>query len=196
MKQIGTAVAKPDSRGSLPNSAKASESRSLLIGDTFPRISVRSTDVDIPRTAWSAWQEDGKARMLRRPLTDAERRELTTRANELAPVVAPYGRKEAPHVALALTDMYSSYTSMRQAGDEALARVDSLLRLLAPYPAWAIQKACRSIQTDGVWREGAFDRRWPPNDAEIIAAVRKELALYDETYRSAIALLSGAVEED
>jgi len=115
--------------------------------------------------------------------------------NELAPAVAPYGRAEAPHVALALTDMYGGYTSMRQSGEEAEARVDSLLRLLAPYPAWAIQKACRDIQINGVWREGKFDRRWPPNDAEIIDAVRKEADLYVNIHRSAVALLSAEVEE-
>jgi hypothetical protein len=196
MKQIGTVLAKSGSRGSLPDSAKASDSRSYLIGDVLPRIYIQSTDVDLPRSAWSAWRPDVGARCLRRALTPAERKSLTTRMNELAPVVAPFGRAEAPHVALALTDMYGGYTSMRQAGDEAEARVESLLRSLAPYPAWAIQKACRDIQINGVWRDGKFDTRWPPNDAEITAAVRKEADLYANVHRSAVALLSADVEEE
>src|SRR6185437_7415931 len=104
MKQIGTALAKPGSRGSPPSSAKASESRSYLIGDALPRIYIQSTDVDLPRSAWSTWKPDAGPRCLRRELTASERRALTTRMNELAPAVAPYGRAEAPHVALALTD--------------------------------------------------------------------------------------------
>lgn len=155
-----------------------------------------STDVEIPRTAWSAWCPDVGPRCLRRPLTGPERKALTLRVDELAPAVAPFGRAEAPHVALALTDMYGGYTSMRQSGEEAEARVDSLLRMLASFPAWAIQKACRDIQSNGVWRDGKFDRRWPPNDAEIVDAVRKETDLYASVYRSAVDLLAAKVEED
>src|SRR6185312_3805379 len=98
MKQIGTVLAKSGSRGSLPSSAKASESRSYLIGDALPRIYIQSTDVDLPRSAWSAWKPNAGARCLRRALTEAERKALTVRMNELAPAVAPFGRAEAPHV--------------------------------------------------------------------------------------------------
>jgi hypothetical protein len=133
--------------------------------------------------------------MLRRPLTGQERSEIEERINELAPAVAPFGRREAPYVALALTDMFGGFTSMRQSGDEAGARVESVMRLLTPYPAWAIQKACLSVRTNGVWRDGKFDRQWPPNDCEIIDAVRKEADLYVNIHRSAVALLSAEVEE-
>lgn len=195
MRQIGTAVAKSGSRGSLQNSAKTSEKRSYLIADTLPKILNRSTDVDVPLSAWSSWIPDVGPRCLRRALTDEERESLTRRMNELAPAVAPFGRTEAPHVALALTDMYGGYPSMRQSGGEAEARVTSLMRLLASFPAWAIQKACRDIQMNGVWRDGKFDRQWAPSDSEIIDAVQKETSLYTGVHRSAAALLSATVED-
>lgn len=195
MKQIGTVLAKSDSRGSLPSYGSKSETRSFLIGDRLPRICNRSTDVDIPRSAWSSWREHGKPQTLRRPLTAAERGELEARVNELAPALTPFGHREAPHVALALTDMFSGFTSMRQSGDEAGARVESVIRLLTPYPAWAIQKACISIRTNGVWRDDKFDRRWPPNDPEIVEMVRKETEYYESIERSSIALLLAKVEE-
>lgn len=96
---------------------------------------------------------------------------------------------------MAITDMLGGYTSMRQTGDEAVAKLDSMRRVLAPFPAWAIEKACNNIQINGVWRDGKFDRRWPPNDSEVIDAVRSHVRLYADTHRIAIALLSAEVEK-
>ncbi len=167
-----------------------------MLGDPLPKILNRSTDVDIPRAAWAGWiPGDGAPRQLRRALTAGERGALEARLSELAPAVAPFGKREADRVALALADMYGGFTSMRQGGEDALARVEAVQRLLAPFPAWAVQKACGSIQMDGVWREGKFDRRWPPNDSEIVAAVRQELRLYKQSHDSASALLAADVEE-
>jgi hypothetical protein len=153
------------------------------------------TDVEIPRSAWSAWHEAGKLRELRRPLTDGERQALTARRAELAPWVSGYHDSELDEVALALTYMFASFRSMRQTGPETVAQVDSSRRILAEFPCWAIEKACRSIQANGVWRDGAFDRQWPPSDAEIVATVRQETRLYGDTHRTMIALLEATVEK-
>lgn len=96
---------------------------------------------------------------------------------------------------VAIANMFGGYTSMRQSDDEAVARIESVLRVLADFPAWSIEKTCKSIQMNGVWREGKFDRQWPPNDSEIVDAVRKEVRLYADCHRSAVALLDAKVEE-
>jgi len=160
-----------------------------------PKISNRLTDVEIPMAVWSAWRPANGERQIRRPLTDQERAALVARRDELAPAVAPYHPSELDHVALALLDMYGGFTSMRQGEEDAAARVASIGRLLADYPGWAIKKACIAIRTNGVWREGKFDRRWPPNDSEIIAEVRGHVRMYADQHRNAVALLSATVED-
>lgn len=152
------------------------------------------TDVTIPRQVWSSWTPDGGGRKLRRELTDQERGALVARRNELAPAIAPYPREDIDRVVLALGDMFGGFTSMRQTDDEAVAKLDSVRRILADYPAWAIEKACTSIQTNGVWRDGKFDRRWPPNDSEIVAEVRAQARLYAGTHQNITAMLEAKVE--
>jgi hypothetical protein len=145
---------------------------------------------------WSTWTEAGKSRQLRRPLLDAERNMLEARKAELEPWVAPFDRSADTKVALALSDMFGGFTSMRQSGEEAAARLDAAMRVLSDFPAWAIEKACRSIQANGVWRDGKFERQWPPSDAEIIKEVRDQVRLYMDVYRSAVSLLTAEVEDE
>lgn len=154
------------------------------------------TDVEIPRWTWSSWREEGQPRQLRRDLTREECVALLDRRAELEPVLAPYDPREADRVALALTDLYGGYPSMGTRGDMSVAgRVEAVRRALADFPLWAIDKACRAIHINGVWRDGAYDRHWPPSDAEIVDAVRSELRLYSDTYNRVDALLNASVEE-
>ena len=163
----------------------------------LPPVTVPYPDSSIPRSAWSPWKEAGKPRQLRRPLAPRERGALERRQRELAPAVEPYRDSERDRVALALLDMYGGYPSMGSRGDPAAAgRVDSAARVLAEFPAWAIERACQKIHVNGVWRDGAFDRRWPPNDSELVEAVRIEARVYTETYRNVMALLEAAVEDE
>jgi len=114
---------------------------------------------------------------------------------ELAPAVQPFGNRDVNRVALALTDMFGGFPSMRQRDDAAvLARIDGARHVLSEFPAWAIEKACSYIQANGVWRDGAFDRQWPPSDAEIVQEVRQKLRLYSDQYQSAVNLLAATVE--
>lgn len=163
--------------------------------DPLPRISNRLTDVDIPMNVWSAWKPDVGDRQLRRALTVVERGALEARRAELAPMVEGYGPADVPGIAAALAAMFSGFTSMRHGEDEAVAKIESICRLLDKFPGWAIEKACASIRMNGVWRDGKFDRRWPPNDAELVDAVRKEARIYTDQHRSAVALLAATVEE-
>jgi hypothetical protein len=162
--------------------------------DNLPKILNRLTDVEIPKLVWSSWKPAVGGRRLVRALTDGERVALEARRNELEPAAAGYGERDRDRVVLAVADMFGGFTSMRQSDDEAASRLDGVIRLLTPFPAWAIEKACRGIQMNGVFRDGSFDRRWPPNDAEIVDAVRTEARLYADQHRSAVALLSAEVE--
>lgn len=90
--------------------------------------------------------------------------------------------------------MLGSFRSMAGQSDEQVAAtIDSIRRLLEPFPYWAIEKACTSIQINGVMRDGRYDRKWPPNDSEIVAEVREKLRLYRDQFDSAEALLNAQV---
>lgn len=183
-----------DSRALVPDFGKRSLKKSLTLA-TMPPVSNRYTDVEIPLSTWSAWHEAGKPRELCRALTAAERSALEARLDELLSVVQPCGDRDVNRVALSLTDMFGGFPSLRHRDDEAvIARIDGARRILMEFPVWAIEKACRKIQMNGVWRDGKFDRQWPPSDAEIAAAVRDEARLYADQHRQAIALLSATVE--
>jgi hypothetical protein len=183
------------SQALVPGSAKPLQ-RTGLTAANLPHVMNHRTDVEIPRKVLSGWIETGKPRQIRRELAPDERNALELRRDELAPAVQPYGDRDVNRVALALTDMFGGFPSMRARNDEAvMARIDGARRVLAEFPAWAIENACAYIQANGVWRDGAFDRQWPPSDAEIIQETRQKFRLYADQHRSAVALLSATVEE-
>jgi hypothetical protein len=163
--------------------------------DNLPKILNRLTDIEIPLQVRSSWKPAVGDRRLVRALTEDERGALEARRNELQPAAAPYVGRDRDRVVLAIADMFGGFTSMRQSDDEAASRLDTVIRLLEPFPAWAIEKACRGVQMNGVLRNGDFDRKWPPNDSEIVDVVRKEAKLYSDQYESAVALLAATVEE-
>jgi hypothetical protein len=161
----------------------------------MPATVNRLTDVEIPNRVLSRWIETGKARKLRRPLTADERRALEVRRDEIAPYLAPYASHQTDAVVLELLEMYSGFTSMRGGEEDAAARVDAAARLLKEFPAWAILKACASIRRNGVWRDGTYDRRWPPSDPEIVGAVLDEMIYYRDVHARAEKILAATVEE-
>ena len=187
------AVAKTGSPISRPGSGSAVARKPLP--DRLPRISNQATDINIPRSVWSSWSEAGKDRKIRRELTADERSQLEARRDELEPFVGAFDGREQDAVALAVIDMYGAYPSMRANSEDAGVRVDSVLRLLAEFPAWAIEGACKKIQMNGVWRESKYDLQWPPSDAELARDVRIEYRLYGDTYKQVVALLQAEVEK-
>ncbi len=184
-----------------PASASGSRlpSMNFRTGANIPPVVDRTADVLIPQTAWENWIPHDGPRQLRRPLRDFEREALERRRDELAPAVAPYDRRQGTadwdRVALAVTDMFGGFTSMRQSGAEAAARAEGAMRALQPFPAWAIEKACEEIHRNGVFREGKYDKQWAPSDAEIAAVTREKLRLFGDCYNSAVALLAATVAE-
>lgn len=199
MEPIGKTLQKLASRDSRAVSAETSKKNGLLSkrhSTSMPAILVRETDIEIPRRVWSGWLPSGIGsgnRQLRRPLSDVERGLLEARKAELEPWVDGYHEQELDHVVLALMELYGGFTSMRQSGEEAAARVDSVRRLLAEYPLWAIERVCERIRKKGYWVNGSLERHWPPSDPEIVEAVRIETTLYRDQFDSAVKLLAATV---
>lgn len=190
MKQIGTGL-QHGMAGTLPSRRDFAAPAS---GAPLPPVTNRRTDLEIPNSAFSSWIEAGKPRQLRRALTTEERTALERRRDEIGPALAPFADWQRDVVALAVLEMFNGFTSMRGTEEEAAARVDAALNLLADHPAWAIEKACMSIRRNGVWRDGKFDRRWPPSEPEMVAAVKEASKLYRDTFNRVEALLMAEVE--
>jgi hypothetical protein len=164
----------------------------------MPAISNRTTDVDLPRRLWEAWIEPGKPRLLRRPLRENERQALEARRAELAPWVCGYAPEERDQAAEAVSMMFSGFRSMSgQSDEQAVATVAGVLQALAPFPAWAIKRACEKIRISGYTRKDGdryvTERHWPPSDADLVEAVETQVKLYRDQFNSAVALLSAAV---
>jgi hypothetical protein len=147
----------------------------------------------------SAWREVGKPRCLRRALSDDERVVLESRRAELEPWMAGFHKSEMDRVVVAVSDMFSAFPSMASKSErEMAAKLDALLRALAAFPVWAIEKACANIRSNGVIRMDGdrytVDRHWPPSDPELVEAVRQERRLYGDQYDRVVEVLQAEVE--
>lgn len=196
MQQVGQVLPATDSRSLTPASDAASPNALLVRRQREPRpvIMNRDTDLRIPGQLWSAWQEFGKPRQLRRALNDAERRLLAARRDELAPWIAPYHAHETDAVVLAIGEMLEGFPSLGVTEGGAAARLDSLRSFLVEQPAWAIVQACRKVRQRGYERDGKFERHWAPSDSELLTEVKREARLYRDQFDSAVNLLEAEVE--
>lgn len=164
----------------------------------LPAVVDRVTDLEIPQRVWANWIPAHGDRALVRALTDAERHALEARAGALRPALDGFARPaDDDRVAAAISAMFGSYRSMRQQGADAIALVDSTMRALAQFPAWAIEAGCLSIQTDGyeVERDGEChrERHWPPSDAEVVVVVRRLVKARRDALENAERLLAAPV---
>lgn len=199
MKPIGMEIQKVASRDLRRVSDEISRQENLLARrqcEAPPPILNRPADVDIPRQTWSGWKPTGGiARQLRRALTEEERSLLKARINELDPWVQGYHETELDEVALSMLDMFGSFPSMRQGGEDAAARVDSVRITLRGFPAWAIVNVGKKIKQRGYLKsDGQVEKHWPPSDPEIVDAVFIETEIYKAAHRTACQLLIAEVE--
>lgn len=153
----------------------------------------------IPNRLWSGFIPKDGPRTLQRAPTDEERATLQRRAAALAPAMLPFQRpEEDDRVAVAIADLYGSYRSMTERGENALARVRAASNALADMPAWAIEEACLDIRRRGyeVIEDGRsrLEQHWPPSDPEIHAVVAKAVTQRRSALASARALLAAPVE--
>ena len=183
--------------GSRPASGTAVATRRVLPQrydrTNLPKAFDRFTDADIPRWAWSSWKADGTPRLIRQELPPNFRAELQKRRDDIAPVIEPYDSSDDARVTVAIADLLSGFPG-KQDDEMVVARIDSIRRLLALYPAWAIEKVCADIRSKGFARDGKIDRRWAPTDPELCGMMDTALRMYRDAHSSAVALLAAEVE--
>lgn len=157
------------------------------------------TDRTIPDSTWAGFTASGEPRMLRRALTSEERRLLEWRAASLRPHLSGYARPgEDDIVTEALAKMFGSFTSMREEGAAAIAKINTTKGVLEEFPAWGIVETCASIQIRGytTLKDGIAitERRWPPSDPDLHHAVEVHVRTRADALRYAERLLEAKVE--
>lgn len=149
-----------------------------------------------------SWRGTDGSIEITRALTDTERAELVRRAADIAPALEPFDRErpgDIDRVAAAAADMYGSFPSMRAEGEDAIARVDSLMSSLVrkSLPTWAIEQACRSIHDDGYERRDGkktwTERQWAPSDSEVASVAKRIAWIRTEAKNNAVALLGAKI---
>lgn len=162
--------------------------------DTAPPNYEPYADRQIPDKVWCHWTDDGKPRMLTRQLTQTERVVIERRAIQLEAAILPFHESETDDVAIALADLFGSYTSSRQKGDDVLAKVASCIQVLAEFPAWAIEATCMNIRKTGYRVDGRLEQTFAPSDAQLFGAVEEFLSLRKKHAQAARALLEASVQ--
>jgi hypothetical protein len=165
----------------------------------MPAFFSREADLRIPNELWAP-KETGRPRCLRRKLMATELAAIEARRAELEPWVAPFfGGEEQDRVSDAIMGMYDAFPHMASKSEEsAILRTEQLLKHLADFPAWAIEKCLNRIAVRGYTRkEGdkyVQERHWAPSDPEIVAIVEDEIKGFVRAHASAVAILGAEVE--
>lgn len=168
--------------------------------DNLPLSFEHWPDVALPAKLWSAWQDQNKPRTIRRALEDGERIALERRAASLAACLEPFRRPhEDDRVAIAIDELFASYSSMREADGGLLARIKGYSDSLADMPAWAIEEACKQVRGRGyevVTPDGRkrTEQTFAPSEAQLHGIVEKVVEQRTAALRSARALLTAPVE--
>lgn len=144
---------------------------------------------------WAPWKEEGKPREIVRALTDEEQSVLRHRWAELELGCAPFTPVEEDRSIGAMAAMLNGFRSMRRDDDDvAVAGLDGLRRVLAPFPLWAIEKGCLAIQGGEASLNGkALSLAYPPNDAEIRGVIAEIVKPYLQLRDGTVALLAAPV---
>jgi hypothetical protein len=198
MKQIGEVGSRVS--GSLESRRSPGDLTARRVDeDNLPPAVDRVADIEIARAVWSSWIPSAGRRAIVRPLSRDERGRLEKRAAELEPALAPYRPDERDDVMIEIAEMFGAFPSMRVKDEEAMGKIKSAAQSLSEFPAWAIQRACRTIRTEGyVVYDGNGERRerhWPPSDPDIVDQVKREMRTRKEALDAARDLLSAPVEE-
>jgi len=87
--------------------------------------------------------------------------------------------------------MFSGFRFMRQQGDDVEATLEITLAALREFPLWAIEQACLKIARG----KAGLDRRYSPNDAEIVAVVADIVAVHVANLQEVRGLLGARVRD-
>lgn len=156
---------------------------------TSPAID-RACDIELPRLV--CWRPKHGDCELTRELSTTERSALEAHRERLTHALTPFERNEQSDLAASIGAMFSGFRSMRQTGESVSATITITLAVLREFPAWAIKQACVGIA------QGKFsdlDPTWPPNDAQIHAAVSDLVAYHKRRLAHTEELIAAKVIE-
>jgi hypothetical protein len=109
--------------------------------------------------------------------------------------LSPFTFDEKDCVIIAISDMLSGFRSLRHSEEDAVAMLDSLQRVLAEFPLWAIEEGCRAIHQGRAFVDGRkLDRRYPPHDPEIYGVIEGIVKPFREALHRARALLDAPID--
>lgn len=156
-------------------------------------------DVEIPRRVWSAFTPKIGNRKITRELGGSEQDVIYRRIAQLGPALRPFDiLGQGDRVALAITAMLGGFTSARERGGDVVAKVNSVMTLLARFPVWAIEAGCMSIRENGYEVKDAtgtrMEKNWPPSDPAVFGIVQAIVAPYAAALDNARAILKAEVE--
>jgi hypothetical protein len=129
----------------------------------------------------------GRPVALGRALSADERSRTERRCAELESGCAPFTPGERDLVVGILSQMLGGFRSLRHEDDEsAVASLAGLMRVLTPYPLWAIEDTCLAIASGEAVLDGKkLNGSYPPNDAEVCILVKAALKPYHDGLQSA-----------
>lgn len=199
MQQIGQMVGVGSRELQQPSGVRATNA--LMVrqrSSAMPEILSRAVDIDLPDRVWG-WKETGKPRRLRRSLTAEERESLAVRRDQLEPWLLGFYGSESDDVMLALTEMFMAFSSTGGYSEEqAVLKVEGLMRKLKDHPKWAIERVCDRIGSRGYTRKDGDryvqERTFAPSDPVFIELVENETKMYRKSFDSAVMLLTAEVE--
>jgi hypothetical protein len=192
MDSIATAITKV--LASAASTGSPQNSGALIIrrdAGNLPPLVDPMTDRRIPDLVFSNWIPSTGPRAVIRPLSEHERALVEARAGDLRGALLPLPREHNNRAGAALAEMLGGFRStLRVDYETALDMAESLARLLSPYPAWAIERACSLIRAG----DAGLDKHYAPNDTQIVEVVRGVVRHYQRTLAVMDALLTAPVE--
>lgn len=129
---------------------------------------------------------DGAVELVRE-LRGWEREAVEAREAALELALEPWSDRDADQLRADVGAMFSGFRQMRQQGEDIENAAIVLLALLRNLPAWVISKACARIGND----EAGLDKRYAPNDVQVVAICTGVAAPYRQRLAYARELLRG-----
>jgi hypothetical protein len=153
-------------------------------------------DRDIPdQLVWA--YDSGRRPKLRRELEPTERSALEARANDLRRALAPWPPSSRNDLIATIGEMLGAFPTMqRYSAEEALGMSIAYLESArnsndAPFPHWAIVRACDLIRRG----EAGIERSFCPPEPVFVSVVRNQIGHYKRQLAEIEAILNAPVPE-
>ena len=151
----------------------------------------RDDEIDhyLPRRLCGGWLPARVNFALVRGMTISEKSMVEARAAAFELALEPHNDADRMLVEASLLAMFGGFRSFRQEGEDVSASAKVAAAVLAPFPLWAIEKACMQIAQG----HAGLDKRWAPNDSQVVEVVEDVVKPYREALSGAKLLLAAPV---